>query len=138
MFTTIPNKKLFLSFDFYAQALFSGVAVILAILSIFDTLFMSFGLWLVVPVTFYNSIGLLVHIFKGSYAKSISIFRIIHAVLGFLSVIGIILFIKDNLIGEGIEFYVISAIPFVFLVAYFLITWQDFKAMKETQNHSKS
>jgi len=137
MFSKNPNKKSFLSFDFYAQALFAGVAVALAILSIFDSLYMAFGLWLVVPVTLYNSVGLLIHIFKGSYSKNVAIFRIIHAILGFLSIAGIILFVKDNLIGEGIEFYVISAIPFVFLVAYFLITWQDWKAMKEIQNSSK-
>ena len=137
MISNKPNKKAFLSFDFYAQALFAGIAVVLAILSIFDSLYMAFGLWLVVPVTLYNSVGLLIHIFMGSYSKNVAIFRIIHAVLGFASIAGILFYIKDNLIDEGLVFYVISAIPFVFLVTYFLITWLDFKAMKETQNHSK-
>ncbi|WP_375561666.1 hypothetical protein ACE193_03705 [Bernardetia sp. OM2101] len=137
MFSSKPNKKSFLSFDFYAQAFFSGVAVVLAILSIFDGLFAAIGLWLIVPVALYNSAGLIYHIFMGSYSKSVVIFRIIHAVLGFMSIAGILFYLKDNLIDEGLVFYVISAIPLIFLVAYFIITWQDWKAMKETQNHSK-
>ncbi|WP_338792167.1 hypothetical protein V9L05_16260 [Bernardetia sp. Wsw4-3y2] len=138
MFSKHPNKKSFLSFDFYAQAAFTGVAVVLAILSIFDTLFMAFGLWLVVPVAIYNSVGLLIHIFMGSYSKNIVLLRIVHAILGFSSIVGLLFYIKDNLIDEGLVFYVISAIPFVFLLSYFLITWQDFKAMKKNHNHLKS
>ncbi|WP_338767327.1 hypothetical protein WAF17_05605 [Bernardetia sp. ABR2-2B] len=127
---------MFLSFDFYAQAFFSGVAVILAILSIFDGIFAAIGLWLVVPVTLYNSIGLLIHIFKGSYSKQVFVFRIIHAILGFGAVAGIIAYIwNGNLIDEGLVFYVISSIPLIFLVAYFIITWQDYKAMKTLQNY---
>jgi hypothetical protein len=132
-----PNKKSFLSFDFYAQASFSGIAILLALLSIFDGLFAAIGLWLVVPVALYNSVGLLIHIFMGSYSKNVVIFRITHAILGFASIVGLFLFVKENVIDEGLVFYVISAIPFVFLVTYFLITWQDFKAMKETQTYSK-
>ncbi len=132
MFSTTPNKRSFLYFDFYAQSLFSGVIVVLAILSIFDGLFAAIGLWLIVPVALYNSVGLLVHIFKGSYSKQVTILRIVHAFLGFLSIAGIIIYIyRGNTIGEGIDFYIISAIPLIFLITYFLITWQDWKAMNE-------
>jgi hypothetical protein len=138
MFSKNPDKESFLLFDFYAQAFFSGVAIILAILSIFDSIFAAYGLWLVIPVTLYNSVGLIVHIFKGSYSKPVSISRIAHAILGFASVVGIIIYLsRGNLIDEGFLFYVISAVPIVFLVTYFLITWQDWKALKEIQNHSK-
>lgn len=135
MFSTNPNKQSLLSFDFYAQAIFSGIAVLLAILSIFDGIFAVIGLWLVVPVALYNSVGLLIHISKGSYSKSVAILRIIHAILGFVSIAGIVFYVKDNLIDEGLVFYVISAIPLIFLVTYFLITWLDFKAMKEIQKY---
>ncbi len=126
-----PNKKQFLSFDFYAQAVFSSVALLLALYSMFDTMALAIGLWLVVPVTLYNSISLLVHIFMGSYSKQVSLLRIIHAILGFISVAGILFYIySGGTIDEGSSFYVISFVPFVFLTSYFIITYLDFKAMK--------
>ncbi|AFM03060.1 hypothetical protein Fleli_0596 [Bernardetia litoralis DSM 6794] len=70
----------------------------------------------------------------GSYSKQVSIFRIAHAILGFASIAEILFYVKNNLIDEGMVFYVISAIPLIFLVAYFLITWQDWKVMKKL-NH---
>ncbi len=137
MFSTKPNKTSFLTFDFYAQVFFSAIALLLAFLSIFDALFAAIGLWFIVPVALYNSVGLLIHIFEGSYSKNIIVFRIIHAILGFTSIIGILFYLKDNLINEGMVFYLICGIPFIFLITYFLITWQDFKTMKETQNRTK-
>jgi cytochrome bd-type quinol oxidase subunit 2 len=87
-----------------------------------------------------NSIGLTYHIFQGSYSKQVELFRKIHAISAFIYLIIFVtvFFVLDNPANENeLTFIVFWGIPPLFLVTYFFITWQDWKAMKKLNSESK-
>lgn len=129
-----PNKHQFLTIDFYIQCFFFGLALIFAFSSLFSGYFVLLGLFSLVPIAFYNSIGLTYHIFKGSYSKEVEIFRKIHAISAiiYLVVWILVFYVLDNPANENeLTFIIFWGIPPLFLVAYFFITWKDWKAMKK-------
>jgi hypothetical protein len=129
-----PNKHPFLTIDFYLQCFFFGLTLIFGILSFVSGYFMILGLFSLLPIMLYNSIGLTYHIFKGSYSKNVELFRKIHAISAiiYLIVFVAVFFVSDNPANSNeVTFILFWGIPPFFLIAYFFITWQDWKAMKK-------
>jgi hypothetical protein len=132
--TLNPNKQAFLNIDFYVQCFFFGLLLIFGGLSFVSGYFMMLGLFSLLPIAFYNSIGMTYHIFQGSYSKEVEIFRKIHAVSAiiYLVVWILVFFVLDNPANENeLTFIIFWGIPPLFLAAYFFITWKDWKSMKE-------
>ncbi|PIY08216.1 MAG: hypothetical protein COZ18_13420 [Flexibacter sp. CG_4_10_14_3_um_filter_32_15] len=135
--TPNPNKDKFLTIDFYIQCFFFGLLLIFGGLSFVSGYFMFLGLFSLIPIMFYNSIGLTYHIFKGSYSKEVEVYRKIHAISAiiYLGVWILVFYVLDNPANENeLTFIIFWGIPPLFLAAYFFITWQDWKTMKNLNN----
>lgn len=132
--TPSPNKHQFLTIDFYIQCFFFGLTLIFCVLSFVSGYFMILGLFILIPIAFYNSISLTYHIFQGSYSKEVEVYRKIHAISSILYLIAFIMifFVSDNPANTNeTTFIIFWIIPPFFLAAYFFITWQDWKSMKK-------
>ncbi len=130
-----PNKHHFLKIDFYIQCFFFVLTSIFGLLSSFSGYFMALGLFSLLPIMLYNSIGLTYHIFKGSYSKKIELFRKVHAIsaIVYLIIFVVVIFGYDNSANTNeITFIIFWIIPPFFLITYFFITWQDWKEMKKS------
>lgn len=135
--TLNPNKHQFLTIDFYIQCFFFGLTLIFGGLSFVSGYFMILGLFSLIPIAFYNSISLTYHIFQGSYSKEVEVYRKIHAISAIIYLIAFILifFVFDNPANSNeLTFILFWGIPPLFLVAYFFITWKDWKTMKNLNN----
>lgn len=129
-----PNKHQFLTIDFYIQCFFFVLVIIFGSLSFVSGYFMILGLFSLIPIAFYNSISLTYHIFQGSYSKEVEVYRKIHAVSSILYLIAFVMifFVFDNPANTNeTTFIIFWIIPPFFLIAYFFITWTDWKAMKK-------
>jgi len=132
--TPNPNKNQFLKIDFYVQCFFFGLALLFVLLSLVSGYFIILGMFSLIPIMLYNSIGLTYHIFKGSYSKNVELFRKIHALSAiiYLIVFVVLIFVLDYPANQNLfTFIIFWVIPPLFLVAYFFITWLDWKAMKK-------
>jgi hypothetical protein len=132
-----PNKHQFLTIDFYIQCFFFGLTLIFGVLSFVSGYFMILGLFSLLPIMLYNSVGLTYHIFQGSYSKEVEIYRKIHALSAiiYLIVFIAVFFVSDNPANSNeVTFILFWGIPPFFLITYFFITWQDWKAMKKLNN----
>ncbi|WP_375561667.1 hypothetical protein ACE193_03710 [Bernardetia sp. OM2101] len=135
--TLNPNKQPFLTIDFYIQCFFFGLLLIFGVLSFTSGYFMILGLFSLLPIALYNSIGMTYHIFQGSYSKEVETYRKIHAISAiiYLIVFIVVFFVLDNPANENeLTFIIFWGIPPLFLVAYFFITWKDWKVMKNLKN----
>jgi hypothetical protein len=132
------HKNEFILLDFYIQCFLFALTLFFIISSILSGYFMFLRIYIFIPIAIYNFISLTYHLYKGSYSKRIGLFRKIHALI---VVIYLIAFVLIFLTGSNaanqheITFLIFWAIPPVFSITYFLITWQDFKTMN--QKHSK-
>ncbi len=132
--TPNPNKSQFLTIDFYLQCFFFGLLVFFGLLWFYEGSFMIMAYVALLPITVYNSIGLTYHIFKGSYSKKVEMYRKIHAssALIYFIILVFMLYVFEYVVSENIfTFILFWCIPPFFLVAYFFITLQDWKAMKK-------
>ncbi|WP_338792166.1 hypothetical protein V9L05_16265 [Bernardetia sp. Wsw4-3y2] len=132
-----PDKHKFLTIDFYIQGFFFALTLIFGFLSCINGYFVILGLFGLIPIALYNSVGLTYHILQGSYSKEVERFRKIHAISAVVYLITFILIflVFDNPANTNkITLIIFWAIPPFFLIAYFFITWQDWKAMKNLNN----
>ena len=128
------QKQTFLTIDFYLQCFFFLLILIAGISSFFSGYFVLLGLYLLLPITLYNSIGLTYHIFKGSYSKEVEMWRKIHAIsaIVYLIVFVLVIIVFDNAANQNeLTFIIFWGMPPIFLAAYFFITLKDWRAMRK-------
>ena len=128
------QKQIFLTIDFYLQCFFFLLILIAGISSFFSGYFVLLGLYLLLPITLYNSIGLTYHIFKGSYSKEVEMWRKIHAIsaIVYLIVFVLVIIVFDNAANQNeLTFIIFWGMPPIFLAAYFFITLKDWRAMRK-------
>ncbi|WP_338767324.1 hypothetical protein WAF17_05600 [Bernardetia sp. ABR2-2B] len=128
------KKTLFLTIDFYLQCFFFGLLIVFGVLSLTSGYFMILGLFSLLPIALYNSIGMTYHIFRGSYSTKVEIFRKIHAISAiiYLAIFVLVTFILEYPANKNeLTFIIFWGIPPLFLIAYFFITLKDWKAMKQ-------
>ena len=131
------QKGQFLTVDFYIQRFFCGLALIASVLYFYQAALIIFGYFFLIPIAFYNLISLIYHFFKGSYSKEVESFRKIYALSAviYLVFFFIFFFILDGSFAESnLLFGIFLVMPPLFFIAYFFITWKDWKAMKKLDN----
>ena len=137
-----PNKRHFLKIDFYIKCFFFVLISIFGLLSSFSGYFMVLGLFSLLPIMLYNSIGLTCHIFKGSYSKKIELFRKVHAIsaIVYLIIFVVVIFGYDNSANTNEITFIIGCSEFAKKILTFVVQTnqsEEIYVQRHNQRHNQ-